>query len=73
MIKQLVDSLFYGSIVTYILHRYSVSIIQKRKAVTLCNDLNFLYMGWMTGLEPASAGATIRCVDQLRHIHHRLN
>ena len=27
-------------------------------------------MGWPTGLEPANAGATTRCVNQLRHDRH---
>ena len=29
-------------------------------------------MGRPTGLEPASVGATIRCVNQLRHDRHTL-
>ena len=28
------------------------------------------YMGWMTGLEPATPGFTIRCSNQLSYTHH---
>ena len=28
-------------------------------------------MGWLTGLEPATPGTTIRCSNQLSYNHHK--
>ena len=49
----------------------------ERQVITDCGQLGsmrhseFVLNGWLTGIEPATPGATVRCSNQLSYSHHQ--